>query len=49
MSDVARYEYFLFLLLVILALERLARRLALPPAAAFILGGTGLALSLIHI
>ncbi|MBB2166851.1 Na+/H+ antiporter [Gluconacetobacter aggeris] len=44
MSDVARYEYFLFLLLVILALERLARRLALPPAAAFILGGTGLAL-----
>lgn len=45
MSDVARYEFFLFLVSVILALELLARRLKLPPAAAFILGGTGLALT----
>ena len=44
MSDVARYEFFLFLVSLILALELLARRLKLPPAAAFILGGTGLAL-----
>ncbi|MBS1057737.1 Na+/H+ antiporter [Gluconobacter kondonii] len=45
MSDTARYEYFLFLLTVILILELLSRKLKLPPAAAFILGGTGLALS----
>nr|WP_298796430.1 Na+/H+ antiporter [uncultured Acetobacter sp.] len=45
MSDVGRYEFFLFLVSVILALELLARRLKLPPAAAFILGGTGLALT----
>ena len=44
MSDVGRYEFFLFIVSVILALELLARRLKLPPAAAFILGGTGLAL-----
>ncbi|GAN69660.1 hypothetical protein AOR01nite_26060 [Acetobacter orleanensis] len=42
MSDVARYEFFLFPASFILTLELLARRLNLPPVAAFILGGTGL-------
>nr|WP_294915437.1 Na+/H+ antiporter [uncultured Neokomagataea sp.] len=44
MSDTARYEFFLFLLTVTLVLELAARKLKLPPAAAFILGGIGLAL-----
>ncbi len=44
MSAVAQYEFILFLLVAILALELLARRLRLPPAAAFILGGIALAL-----
>ncbi|WP_068170599.1 cation:proton antiporter domain-containing protein [Neokomagataea thailandica] len=44
MSDTARYEFFLFLLTVTLVLELVARKLKLPPAAAFILGGIGLAL-----
>ncbi|HEY0183048.1 MAG TPA: Na+/H+ antiporter, partial [Rhodopila sp.] len=44
MSAVAHYEFFLLLLVAILVLELLARRLRLPPAAAFILGGIALAL-----
>ena len=44
MSAASQYEFLVFLLVAILALELLARRLNLPPAAAFILGGIGLAL-----
>jgi CPA1 family monovalent cation:H+ antiporter len=43
-SLVARFELVLFLLAVIVVLELLARRLRLPPAAAFVLGGIALAL-----
>jgi Na+/H+ antiporter len=44
MSPVARFELVLLLLAVIVALELVARRLRLPPAAAFVLGGIALAL-----
>ncbi len=44
MSPVLRFELILLLMSVVVALELLARRLRLPPAAAFILGGVALAL-----
>lgn len=44
MSTGSQYEFLVFLLLAILVLELAARRLRLPPAAAFILGGIVLAL-----
>ena len=44
MSVVARFELVLLLLAVIIVLELTARRLRLPPAAAFVLGGMALAL-----
>lgn len=44
MSAVARFELVLLLLAVIVVLELAARRLRLPPAAAFVLGGIALAL-----
>ncbi len=44
MSLVGRFELVLCLLAVIIALELAARRLRLPPAAAFVLGGIVLAL-----
>jgi monovalent cation/hydrogen antiporter len=44
MSLVARLELVLLLLAVIIVLELAARRLRLPPAAAFVLGGIALAL-----
>ena len=44
MTPVFRFEVILFLMAVVVALELLARRLRLPPAAALILGGIGLAL-----
>ncbi len=44
MSAVAAFELILFLMAVVLVLEVLARRVHLPPAAAFILGGIALAL-----
>jgi monovalent cation/hydrogen antiporter len=44
MSLVARFELVLLLLAVIIVLELAARRLRLPPAAAFVLGGIALAL-----
>jgi Na+/H+ antiporter len=45
MSAVARFELVLLLLPVIIVLELAARRLRLPPAAAFVLGGIALALT----
>ncbi len=44
MSPVSLFELILLLTAVVVGLELLARRLRLPPAAAFILGGIGLAL-----
>ena len=44
MTPAANYEFLVGLLLAIALLELMARRLRLPPAAAFILGGTALAL-----
>ena len=44
MSAASQYEFLILLLLAIFVLELAARRLGLPPAAAFILGGIGLAL-----
>gem|GEM_PF-2758036 len=44
MSASSQYEFLVVLLVAILILELIARRLNLPPAAAFILGGIGLAL-----
>jgi Na+/H+ antiporter len=44
MSASSQYEFLVFLLVAILVLELIARRLRLPPAAAFILGGIVLAL-----
>jgi monovalent cation/hydrogen antiporter len=44
MSVVAQFEFILCLLLAILTLALAARQLHLPPAAAFILGGSALAL-----
>src|ERR1700733_1186428 len=45
MSPVARFELILLLLAAIIVLELAARRLRLPPAAAFVLGGIALALT----
>ena len=44
MTIVARFELILLLMAVVLGLELLARRIRMPPAAAFILGGIALAL-----
>ena len=44
MTPVARFELLLLLIAAIIVLELAARRLRLPPAAAFLLGGIGLAL-----
>src|ERR1700761_6143112 len=44
LSSVERFELVLLLLTAVIALELLARRLRMPPAAAFILGGIVLAL-----
>jgi Na+/H+ antiporter len=44
MSAVARFELVILLLAVIVVLELAARRLRLPPSAAFVLGGIALAL-----
>ena len=43
MSSVARFELVLLLLTAVIGLELIARRLRMPPAAAFILGGIALA------
>lgn len=44
MNAALQYQFLIFLIAAILVLELLARRLRLPPAAAFILGGMALAL-----
>src|SRR3984885_8759582 len=44
MTPVSRFELVLILMAAIVVLELLARRLRMPPAAAFILGGIALAL-----
>src|SRR5689334_3846070 len=44
MSPVGRFELVILLLAIIMVLELAARRLRLPPAAAFVLGGIALAL-----
>src|SRR3984885_3419696 len=44
MTPVSRFELVLILMAVVVVLELAARRLRLPPAAAFILGGIALAL-----
>ena len=44
MSTVHRFEFVLALLTAAMALDLLARRLRLPPAAALIMGGIALAL-----
>jgi CPA1 family monovalent cation:H+ antiporter len=44
LSSVARFELVLVLMVAVICLELLARRLRMPPAAAFILGGIGIAL-----
>jgi Na+/H+ antiporter len=44
LTIVARFELILLLMAVVLGLELLARRIRMPPAAAFILGGIALAL-----
>jgi monovalent cation/hydrogen antiporter len=43
-TTVSRFELILLLMVVVLALELVARRIRMPPAAAFILGGIALAL-----
>jgi CPA1 family monovalent cation:H+ antiporter len=43
-TTVSRFELILFLMAVVLGLELVARRIRMPPAAAFILGGIALAL-----
>jgi len=43
-TTVARFEFLLLLMAMVIGLEVLARRLKLPPAAALIAGGIGLAL-----
>jgi CPA1 family monovalent cation:H+ antiporter len=43
-TTVARFEFLLLLMAMVIGLEVLARRLKLPPAAALIAGGVGLAL-----
>jgi Kef-type K+ transport system membrane component KefB len=43
-TTVSRFELILLLMAVVLALELVARRIRMPPAAAFILGGIALAL-----
>jgi Kef-type K+ transport system membrane component KefB len=45
MSAASQYEFLVLLLVAIVVLELVARRLHLPPAAAFIIGGIVLALS----
>jgi monovalent cation/hydrogen antiporter len=45
MTPVAQFEFVLALLVAVLVLSVLARKLRLPPAAAFILGGAALALT----
>jgi monovalent cation/hydrogen antiporter len=44
LTIVSRFELILLLMVVVLALELVARRIRMPPAAAFILGGIALAL-----
>jgi monovalent cation/hydrogen antiporter len=44
LTTVSRFELILLLMAVVLGLELLARRIRMPPAAAFILGGIALAL-----
>ncbi|SAY48249.1 Sodium, potassium, lithium and rubidium/H() antiporter [Komagataeibacter rhaeticus] len=44
MSNVGRFEFILLLIVLIVGLELAARRLRLPPAAALVLGGIGIAL-----
>src|SRR5580698_11571293 len=44
MTPVARFELILILMTAVVVLELLARRIRMPPAAAFILGGIALAL-----
>ena len=44
MTTVSRFELILLLMAVVVALELVARRIRMPPAAAFILGGIALAL-----
>ena len=43
MSPVARFEFILLLLVIVIGLELVARRLRLPPAAALVAGGMALA------
>jgi NhaP-type Na+/H+ or K+/H+ antiporter len=43
-TTVSRFELILLLMAVVVALELVARRIRMPPAAAFILGGIALAL-----
>ena len=43
-TTISRFELILLLMAVVLALELVARRIRMPPAAAFILGGIALAL-----
>jgi monovalent cation/hydrogen antiporter len=45
MSAASQYEFLVLLLVAIVVLELVARRLHLPPAAAFIIGGIVLALA----
>ena len=44
MTTVSRFELILLLMAVVVGLELVARRIRMPPAAAFILGGIALAL-----
>ncbi|GBQ47604.1 Na+/H+ antiporter [Komagataeibacter sucrofermentans DSM 15973] len=45
MSNVARFEYILLLIVLIVGLELAARKMRLPPAAALVLGGIAIALA----
>ena len=44
MTTVSRFELILLLIAVVVGLELVARRIRMPPAAAFIVGGIALAL-----
>ena len=44
MTTVSRFELILLLMAVVVGLELVARRIRMPPAAAFIVGGITLAL-----
>ena len=44
MTTVSRFELILLLMAVVVGLELVARRIRMPPAAAFIVGGIALAL-----